>query len=117
VRTAAAAGITWVIDGDGTIGEEQLILRFDFDGGAGTDINAFEGTVEYATLGKYYAVWPSLRADSKCLMLMAIKNMPPVPPGTIQCWAPVDNPWECVRNPSTGLLKEEPFPVCAPGCP
>jgi hypothetical protein len=110
--TATQAGITWDIDGDGTIGEEDLVLRFDFDGGAGTDINAFEGTVQYPSLGKHYAVWPSLQATSKCGMLTAIKTM-----GAIQCWAPVDNPWECVRFPGTEVLVRANFPDCAPGCP
>jgi hypothetical protein len=117
VKTAAEAGITWDIDGDGTIGEELLILRFDFPdetpAGDGTNINAFEGTVEYVALGRYYAVWPSLRADSKCGLLAAIKTM-----GAIQCWDRLDTAaWECVRDPATGQLKREEFPVCGPGCP
>jgi hypothetical protein len=113
--TAAQAGITWDIDGDGTIGEEELVLRFDFppNAGAGLNINAFEATVEYPSLGKYYAVWPSLQATSKCGMLMEIQTM-----GAIQCWDPVATPeWECIVDPTTGQLETEDFPVCAPGCP
>lgn len=115
LRTAAEAGITWDIDGDGTIGEENLVLRFDFppNAGAGMNINAFEAAVEYPSLGKHYAVWPSLQATSKCGMLMAIKTM-----GTIQCWDPVATPeWECIVDPATGQLKTEDFPVCSAGCP
>ena len=116
VRTAAQAGITWDIDGDGTIGEEMMILRFDFDGGTGADINAFEGSVEYSGINKYYAVWPSLEANSKCELLDKVRTH--VNPNVVQCWDLQDTPvWECVRNPATGLLKEEQFPGCAAGCP
>lgn len=117
LKTAAQAGITWDIDGDGEIGEENLVLRFDFPddtpAGDGTNINAFEGTVEYSSLGKYYAVWPSLQATSKCGMLTAIKTM-----GAIQCWDPVATPeWECIVDPATGELFSVDFPVCGSGCP
>jgi hypothetical protein len=116
IATAAQAGITWDIDGNGTIGEEQLILRFDFAGGAGTSINAFEGSVEYPEypmLGKVYAVWPSLVASSRCGMLQALSNMQPI--RAVQCWAMQANPWECIRNRTTGVIDPEPFPDCT-GC-
>jgi hypothetical protein len=118
-KTAADAGITWDIDGDGTIGEEALVLRFDFSGGAGTNINAFEGSIEYPSIGKYYAVWPSLQASSKCKLLLKVRDEASGPGRlTVQCWDRVDTPaWECIRDPSTGDLETVLFPVCSPGCP
>jgi hypothetical protein len=121
IRTAAQAGITWDIDGDGEIGEEMLVLRFDFDGGDGTNINAFEGSVEFPSLGRYYAVWPSLEASSKCELLLEVRDHPltfdPPEPPAVQCWAEVSNPWVCIIDPGTGELKEQVFPTCIPGCP
>jgi len=113
-KTAANAGVTWDLDGDGTIGEEILILRFDFDGGTGSDINAFEGSVQFPTLGKYYAVWPNLSANSKCALLLKIRDEV----GAVQCWAAMAvNEWMCITDPSTGALVTVPFPVCGAGCP
>lgn len=126
--TAAQIGITWDIDGDQIVGDEQLLLKFDFEGGAGTDINAFEGTLEYPTLGKFYAVWPSLVATSPCEMLLQVRNHPlqedtPGPP-VVQCWVEYfgneDDPrqWQCIRiddDPSKPLF-EEAFPGCG-SCP
>lgn len=123
IASAADAGITWDIDGDGTIGEESVVLRFDFAGGDGTGINAFEGSVAYTTLGPspgtYYAVWPSLRATSKCKLLLQVRDHPiafgeePV----VQCWAASNNPWVCLINPATGKIEKIPFPTCSTGCP
>jgi len=115
--------IYWDIDGDGTFGEENLMLRFDFDGGTGTDINAFEGSIGYPWIPKYYSVWPSHAADTQCWLLWQLRP----PNGTaVQCWArdeggvnPVTgNPyrWECIRDPN-GTLVAESFPDCVPGCP
>lgn len=117
--TAHDAGITWDIDGDTVIGNEALLLRFDFAGGSGGAINAFEGSVAYPSIGKYYAVWPSLAANSKCELLLQVRDHTLADTGRIvvQCWALATNPWQCIINPSTGELVQVNYPVCSPGCP
>lgn len=115
--SAAQAGITWDLDGDGAIGEELVILRFDFPdngqpGGDGSNINAFEGSVEFPSLGRYYAVWPSLESSSKCELLLEVEDT-----DAVQCWALASDPWVCLVDPATAQLMQEPFPACTPGCP
>ena len=120
IRTAAEAGITWDIDGDGTIGEEELILRFDFHGGTGTGINGFEGSIDYLlTTGKVYTVWPSLQATSKCRLLLEVRDHTLEDTGlaVAQCWARVEAMWVCISDPLTGELVKVDFPDCSIGCP
>ena len=122
LRTAAQAGVTWLPP------DTQLVLRFDFPdetpAGDGTNINAFEGSVEFPSLGRYYAVWPSLEASSKCELLLEVRDFPlsdppePDDKPVIQCWALASNPWVCIIDPSTGEIDPKPpFPTCTPGCP
>jgi len=100
--TAAALGITIDLDGDGTAGDtdELLELIFDFDPPNG-NWNNFEGYV--FTLGKYYAVWPSLVADSACRLLLRLRDDPEVE--ARQYWV-----YPLIGAPT--YWQEVPFPTC-----
>jgi hypothetical protein len=109
-RSAADAGITWDLDGDGTTGEEQVGLKFDFAGGTGANINAFEGALDLVgEAGHVYAVWPSLKSTTRCGLLLEVRDT-----GAIQCYVYPKNGWVPVKDPDTNELVTAGYPACGP---
>ncbi|UCC32251.1 MAG: hypothetical protein JSU86_08200, partial [Phycisphaerales bacterium] len=109
--TAEALGITQDLDGDGVIGNEILELIFDFNPPLVEPPppdwerawNNFEGSIIAA--GKYYAVWPSLEADSACRLLLEVERLE----GAKQYWI--------YRGPTGGVAYYYPTEVLFPTCP
>ncbi len=103
--TAAALGITDDLDGDGVVGETdevlELIFAFDPEDPMDPNWNNFEGSIIAA--GKYYAVWPSLKAESACGLLLEVERVE----GAKQYWV--------FERPDGSIYKfptEVPFPTC-----
>lgn len=85
-----------------TAGAIAVLVTFVF--GAGAHINAFEGPVAFPSLGRYYAVWPSLKADSPCDLLLQLRSVQ----GAKQYW---------VYTFPNGDLYFYPVDVPFPTCP
>jgi hypothetical protein len=110
-KTAAELGITQDLNGNGVIGEEDLELIFDFEpDGPERNWNNFEGSIEVA--GRYYAVWPSLSADSAWGLYQLVLDPPDPPPPaprvrSAQRWVYKGYQW-------VGILDEVPPPHHCP---
>ena len=95
------------------VGDEIFELIFDFNPppdpeppGWEREWNNFEGSVVVA--GRYYAVWPSLEANSACLLLLKLRNPPPDGPGAKQYWI-----YRAAQGGSAYYYPQEvPFPIC-----
>jgi hypothetical protein len=106
--TSGALGITQDLDGDGEIGEEVWELIFAFEPGNAPNMNwnNFEGSLVIG--GRYYAVWPSLNADSACELLLELRDAGV--PETKQFWV--------YSDPDTGaFISYHPIEVPFPSCP
>jgi hypothetical protein len=82
-------------------------LMFDFDGDGNND-NRFEGSVE--STGHYYAVWPSLHANSKINLL---RQVGPDNLGAKQVWVETHD-GTINGNPVSQLPGTEPYPPANP---
>ncbi len=103
--TAAALGITEDLDGDGIVGETdevlELIFAFDPANPVDPNWNNFDGSL--IAVGKYFAVWPSLKASSMCTLLLEVRDGV----GAKQYWV-FDRPDGSIYN----FPAEVPFPTC-----
>jgi len=109
--TAAQLGYTVDLDGNGVVGDETFELIFDFPSSIpGHHWNDFEGSIQAP--GGYYAVWPSLNADSAFDLYCQITNQVPRPN---QLSAPKAKQYWVMKNSTTVFYPTE-VPR-APGCP
>jgi hypothetical protein len=108
-KTAGQLGITRDLDGDGGIGEEVLCLYFDFNPPNGA-INFFEGAVELPW--GHYAVWPSLKANSGCLLLRALGDPQLMAPAATQHWMYIPGITDPTGGGSVSIEQQVHFPTC-----
>ncbi|MGB2985429.1 MAG: hypothetical protein WBE26_06055 [Phycisphaerae bacterium] len=84
-------------------------LKFDFDDNGEID-NNFEGSV--IAFPRYYTVWPSVTADSECLLLRQIGPDPPGAYGATQRWVRTAPPGGFYDPTVEQLPGVEGYPSC-----
>jgi len=104
-NTFASTDTTVHLPESKTQGGKIWWLKFDFDDNGQVD-NNFEGSV--IAHPRYYTVWPSLSADSECLLL---RQVGPDAYGATQRWVRTvgDNFWGNVLETLPG---NENYPPC-----